>query len=93
MNDLIMAGWPDYELIDTGEGKRLERFGAFLSVRPDPNVIWRKSDSGHQGWKTPDLLFKGKEVEGGWEADTKRLKGWKISYNKATFQILPSSFR
>ena len=38
---MFMAdGWKDYELIDTGDGERLERWGKYILRRPDPQVIW-----------------------------------------------------
>ena len=36
----IANNWKDYEVIDTSEGEKLERWGAYLLVRPDPQVIW-----------------------------------------------------
>lgn len=35
------ANWKDYELIDTGSGERLERWGDILLIRPDPQIIWK----------------------------------------------------
>jgi 23S rRNA (cytosine1962-C5)-methyltransferase len=36
----IADGWKDYEVIDTASGEKLERWGKYLLVRPDPQVIW-----------------------------------------------------
>ena len=45
------ANWKDYELIDTGSGERLERWGDILLIRPDPQIIWT-SDKKDPRWKT-----------------------------------------
>ena len=39
----IADGWNDYEVIDCSEGEKLERWGDYLLVRPDPQVIWNKT--------------------------------------------------
>ena len=41
--------WKDYEVLDTGNGEKLERWGDYLLVRPDPQVIWN-SPRRHPGW-------------------------------------------
>ncbi len=47
----IADGWKDYEVIDTSNGEKLERWGDYLLVRPDPQVIWDTKKS-HRGWRT-----------------------------------------
>lgn len=46
----IADGWKDYEVIDTSKGEKLERWGDYLLVRPDPQVIW-DTPKKHPGWK------------------------------------------
>ena len=41
--------WKDYEVIDCSQGEKLERWGRYLLVRPDPQVIWA-TPQGHKGW-------------------------------------------
>ena len=50
----IADQWKDYEVIDCSKGEKLERWGDFLLVRPDPQVIWdtKKTNS---GWKHPNF--------------------------------------
>lgn len=57
MNLLTTLGFPDYELIDTGDGKRLERFGAYRLVRPDPQSIWKPSLDVSE-WDKADAVFE-----------------------------------
>lgn len=48
--------WKDYEVLDTGNGEKLERWGDYLLVRPDPQVIWN-SPRRHPGWsKRTDII-------------------------------------
>ena len=46
----IADGWKDYEVIDCSGGEKLERWGNYLLVRPDPQVIW-DTPKKHHGWK------------------------------------------
>ena len=46
----IANNWKDYEVIDTSEGEKLVRWGVYLRVRPDPQVIWNTPKT-HRGWK------------------------------------------
>ena len=46
----IANQWKDYEIIDTSKGEKLERWGDYLLVRPDPQVIWDTPKT-HKGWK------------------------------------------
>ena len=46
----IADNWKDYEVIDCSNGEKLERWGDYLLVRPDPQVIWNTKKN-HKGWK------------------------------------------
>ena len=46
----IADGWKEYEVIDTSKGEKLERWGDYLLVRPDPQVIW-DTPRKNRGWK------------------------------------------
>ena len=54
-NCLVPTEWRDYELIDSGEGEKLERFGQYIMARPDPRAIWNKNDINL--WKKADAVF------------------------------------
>jgi len=45
MKLLHPSSWKDYELIDSGDGEKLERFGKFILIRPEPQAIWQKTKS------------------------------------------------
>ena len=56
MQIISTPGWEEYELIDTGEGLRLERFGKYRLVRPDPQIIWARHLPRSE-WDTADAFF------------------------------------
>ena len=60
----IADKWKDYEVLDTGNGEKLERWGDYILVRPDPQVIW-KCDHKHPGWKKNDGSPRGACSAGG----------------------------
>ena len=82
------ANWKDYELLDSGRGEKLERFGAYVLARPEPKALWDKSMSEEQ-WRrlthtsfTPGAGFgkAGKEDSGTWNRHKKMDDQWYISY-------------
>ena len=81
--------WKDYELIDSGRGAKLERFGDFIMARPEPKALWDKSMTDLE-WNrlchtrfTPGAGFgkAGKEDSGIWERLRKMPDQWWISYS------------
>jgi len=82
------AGWRDYELIDSGNFEKLERFGRYVLRRPEPKALWDKSMSESEWkrlchtWFRPGAGFAkaGKEDSGTWEMLKKMDDQWRISY-------------
>ena len=88
----IADKWVDYEVIDTSEGEKLERWGRYLLVRPDPQVIWTtpKKD---MGWSRPNARYH-RSSKGGGEWEFFDLpKEWSINYGKLCFNLQPFSFK
>ena len=56
--------WKDYELIDTSEGERLERWGKYVLVRPDPQIVW-KNDKKSPLWEKADATYRRSSKGGG----------------------------
>ena len=54
----IKTIFPDYTLVDTGDGEKLERFGAFTLRRPEPQAIWRKSLTERQWQAAADTTIR-----------------------------------
>ena len=84
--------WKDYEVLDTSEGEKLERWGSFLLVRPDPQVIWT-AENKDKRWKHPNAHYHRSSRGGGeWEFfDLPRQ--WSIHYRNLTFHLKPFSFK
>ena len=84
--------WMDYEVIDTGSGEKLERWGKYLLVRPDPQVIW-ESDRKHPGWEKRNGHYH-RSSRGGGEWEFFDLpQEWSIHYRQLTFRLKPFSFK
>ena len=88
----IADGWKDYEVLDTSSGEKLERWGDYLLVRPDPQVIWN-TDKKHYGWKKFNGHYH-RSNKGGGEWEFKNLpEEWSINYKELTFNLKPFSFK
>ena len=83
--------WKDYELIDTSKGMRLERWGKYILVRPDPQVIWT-SDKKFPEWKRADAEYERRGGGGSWK-ENKLPAEWRISYKGLTFTIATGGFK
>ncbi|MGL5260569.1 MAG: class I SAM-dependent methyltransferase [Lachnospiraceae bacterium] len=88
----IANEWNDYEVIDTSNGEKLERWGDYILVRPDPQVIWNTSKK-HKAWKQKNGHYHRSKAGGGeWEF-INLPKEWQINYKSLTFNLKPFSFK
>ncbi|MCR4806584.1 MAG: class I SAM-dependent methyltransferase [Lachnospiraceae bacterium] len=88
----IADNWKDYEVIDTSRGEKLERWGDYILVRPDPQVIW-DTDRVNRGWKKPNARYH-RSSKGGGEWEFIDLpEQWTIDYRELTFNLKPFSFK
>lgn len=88
----IAKNWKDYEVLDTSAGEKLERWGKYLLVRPDPQVIW-STPKKLPGWKKMNGHYH-RSAKGGGEWEFFDLpKEWSISYKELTFRLKPFSFK
>jgi len=87
--EYVPQNWKDYELLDSGRGAKLERFGEYVLARPEPKALWDKSMSDAE-WNrlahtrfTPGAGFgkAGKEDSGTWERLRNMPDQWWIRYN------------
>ncbi|MDP4011212.1 MAG: class I SAM-dependent methyltransferase [Candidatus Roizmanbacteria bacterium] len=88
MDLLIQKQFADYELIDSGDGMRLERYGEYRISRPDPQVLW-KPHAPRSEWNNVSALFVG----GRWEMRTRMPESWKIQYKDLTFSARLTPFK
>lgn len=90
----IADNWKDYEVLDTSNGEKLERWGDYLLVRPDPQVIWN-TPRNHNGWKQKNGHYH-RSTKGGGEWEFFNLPNeWSIQYRPLdlTFRLKPFSFK
>ena len=88
----IADQWKDYEVLDTSCGEKLERWGKYELVRPDPQVIWQ-TEKKLPGWRKPNAHYH-RSSKGGGEWEFFDLpEEWSISYQELTFRLKPFSFK
>ena len=88
----IADQWKDYEVLDTSGGEKLERWGDYLLVRPDPQVIWN-TPKDLPGWrKMNGHYYRSSKGGGEWEFFDLP-KQWEIAYKDLRFNLKPFSFK
>ena len=88
----LAKDWQDYTIIDTSSGEKLEYWGKYSLIRPDPQVIW-KSEKKHRLWTHADASYKRSKSGGGAWNENRLPESWNISYKDLTFQIKPTGFK
>ena len=88
----VAEGWKDYELLDCTGGEKLERWGSYTLVRPDPQAIWRTPRS-HPGWKHHDARYARSSSGGGAWEEKKVPERWTVDYGALTFNVKPMNFK
>jgi len=86
---LSTKGFSDYQLLDSGNGKRLERFGKYIINRPDPQVIW-KTHLLESDWKKANAVYS--EDEKKWNVNNLPQK-WPLSYKNIKFYARLTNFK
>ncbi|MCL2255571.1 MAG: class I SAM-dependent methyltransferase [Firmicutes bacterium] len=90
---MIQSNWKDYEIIATGDGEKLERWGDFVLLRPDPQAIW-KSQFDLKSFKGLSAHYIRKSDGGGYWNFLKQLpSSWNINYRELTFAVSPTNFK
>lgn len=88
----IADNWKDYEVLDCSQGEKLERWGDYLLIRPDPQVIWDTPKT-LKGWRKCDAHYhRSKKGGGEWEFFDLPSQ-WAIHYRDLTFNLKPFSFK
>ncbi|MDE2018887.1 MAG: class I SAM-dependent methyltransferase [Patescibacteria group bacterium] len=89
--NLISQPWPDYELLDSGDNRKLERFGKFTIVRPEAQALWNPSRP--ELWKQAVAEFKWSEGKGKWHKKKEIPDGWRMSWDDLAFAVRLTSFK
>lgn len=88
----LADNWKDYEVIDTSNGEKLERWGKYNLLRPDPQVIWN-TPRRDKNWKSINAHYHRSNKGGGeWEFFDLP-ESWSINYKSLTFNLKPFSFK
>lgn len=88
----IAENWKDYEVIDTSHGEKLERWGDYILVRPDPQVIWNTKKKDYRWNKLNGHYYRSKKGGGQWDFFDLP-EQWNIHYKELTFNLKPFSFK
>lgn len=91
------ASWKDYELIDSGDFEKLERFGQFILIRPEPQAIWRKvlTDADWKKMAHAKFIREQKDkfrftddVKGGWSKQPQMPESWEVRYQYKDLKLV-----
>ena len=88
----ISNDWKDYKCLASGDGEKLESWGGIILRRPDPQIIWKKSNS--KIWNSYDGYYHRSNRGGGsWEFSHKLEDSWTINYKDLKFKVKPTNFK
>lgn len=87
LNLLVPRNWVDYELLDSGDGQKLERYGPYIFVRPEPQAMWSPAGKTAR-WKEAHAVFQptGEESGGHWQFDRPVEASWTMAYAGLRFR-------
>lgn len=94
MTELVTSGWNEYRLLDSGDGRKLERFGRCVIDRPEPQAMWRRRLA-ESKWREADAVFAGENdaEDGRWNFHGKPFDTWLTHYKNVKFLGRFTSFR
>lgn len=86
----LAANWRDYEILDAGDGNKLERWGDVVLLRPDPQAIWPMGENP----RAPHATYLRSPAGGGhWEFSAALPESWRVSYRDLSFVVRPTGFK
>ncbi|MBB4152491.1 23S rRNA (cytosine1962-C5)-methyltransferase [Sphingomonas jinjuensis] len=93
LDTLIGEPWPDYGLVDSGHGRKLERYGRFRFIRPEPQALWAPASP---DWRASGEFVPGSDEDGGgqWRYDQPvPHEGWPLKWHEVRFTAQTTPFR
>lgn len=93
LTTLIAEPWADYGLVDSGHGRKLERYGRFRFIRPEPQAMWAPSS---ENWRADGEFVPASDEDGGgrWHLDAGvPAEGWPLAWEDVRFQAQCTPFR
>ena len=89
----FVTDFDEVKLIDMANGEKLEKWGNYLLIRPDPQIIWSKKKN-PKLWEKADARYIRSKTGGGhWETKTRLPDSWQVSFHNLTFNIKPMGFK
>ena len=89
----VASSWKDYEILDMANGEKLERWGDFYLIRPDPQIIWNEKQFKNK-WNLANARYVRSSSGGGhWEYKKRLPDSWTVKYKNLTFNIKPMGFK
>ena len=88
----LADSWKDYEVLDTSAGEKLERWGKYILVRPDPQVIWN-TPKDDPLWRKYDARYARSSTGGGKWANLRLPEHWQVKSRELTFNVKPMNFK
>ena len=89
----LSDGWEDYEVLSAGGGEKLERWGGYVLLRPDPQAIWPMEPGALSRVKVHAHYHRSPAGGGYWEMLKKLPEQWRIRYGELTFVVRPTGFK
>src|ERR1035437_2028033 len=89
--DLICEGWGDYELLDSGENMKLERFGEIIVARPETQALWKKQKP--ELWEEAHAVFAFRDKKGAWDVKKPVPESWELKWNDTRFTAQLTGFK
>ncbi len=89
---LKTSSQPDYELLDSGAGKKLERYGAYVLSRPDPQALWQPLKD-RAAWSNADATFVRDGAKATWRKSKELPASWAMQFGGLVFEVRPTSFK
>ena len=90
---LVSKEWKDYEILDMANGEKLEKWGKYILIRPDPQIVWDKKTNPKLWDKADARYIRSKTGGGHWEKYKKIDDSWTISYRDLKFNLKPMGFK
>lgn len=89
--DIVVRGWGQYELLDSGSGRKLEKFGDFITDRPDPQVLWKKTDP--KKWFNTQAQFVWAQKGERWKLEKGVPETWNLNYKNMKLELSCNGFK
>ena len=90
----LAENWHDYKILDTCNGEKLEQWGDYVFIRPDPQVVWQAKNNENEWKKAHGRYIRSNKGGGNWDIKTKKLPDdWTINYKDLKFIVKPTGFK